>query len=348
MSEKEVLKGLEKISQAVGDSPDMVQGGGGNTSAKIDDQVLAIKASGFKLTQITEDDGFVKVNYRNLLDYYDNVDTSENKDFEEESTEVVMNNVVSEEKLKPSIETGFHSLLKKYVIHTHSVYANIICCSENGEELMEDIFSDENYKPLWVRYTHPGFDLTLEMKKRVDQYVYQEGGIPEVIFLENHGLIVNKDDAEDCIDFNTEVNNKIKTFFNITENYPETGIEKLDDGRYKTKTEYLIDFFKDSNISLDYFDNILYPDQLVYLEDSISIDENESKTSINTDTGEVNFNADYNEALTIDETLTAYVYIMNKIKENNIKLQTMTQKYIDLIKNMQGEKHRKKVMKEMK
>ena len=57
---------LEKISQIIGNLPQYVQGGGGNTSVKINDELMAVKASGYKLKQITTSEGFVVINYKNI------------------------------------------------------------------------------------------------------------------------------------------------------------------------------------------------------------------------------------------------------------------------------------------
>ncbi|MFW6007301.1 MAG: class II aldolase/adducin family protein [Bacillota bacterium] len=347
MEEKEVLKGLEKISQKTGACPDMVQGGGGNTSAKLNERIMAIKASGYKLSQITVDNGYVKVNYKNLLDYFENVDTSEDKDFEKECSEIALKNVVSEEKLKPSVETGFHSLLKRYVLHSHSVYANIINCVENGEEVIKDIFAGEKYNPLPVRYTHPGFDLTLEMKRKIEKFKDQYEIEPEVIFLENHGLIITHDKGDSALAINEEVNSKIKDYLGIKESYPEVGVEKIDIETYHSTTEYLQNYFQNSNIDQEFFNDILYPDQIVYLEDSVSINGKDSRINIDTDTGEIVYKAKYNEAKTIDETLTSFIYIRDYIEDSDLTLKTMPQKYIDLIKVMRAESHRKKVMRDM-
>ena len=77
----EQLKDLEKISQAVGNSPDLVQGGGGNTSVKLDDTKMAVKASGFKLKEITPNEGYVVVDYQKIRQYHQQADLSENRDF---------------------------------------------------------------------------------------------------------------------------------------------------------------------------------------------------------------------------------------------------------------------------
>ena len=117
-----ILNELEKISQAVGNSPDLVQGGGGNTSVKLSDTLMAVKASGYQLKQITPKEGFVVVNYKNIKDYYETVDVSSGNDFEKEGIDFVTNNIVEMEglkKVRPSVEAGFSFLIKE-ICHSHA------------------------------------------------------------------------------------------------------------------------------------------------------------------------------------------------------------------------------------
>ena len=69
---KEEVKNLVNISRKIGSYPEFVQGGGGNTSVKIDGNLMAIKASGYLLKNMTEDDGFAFVNYRDIDDHIEN------------------------------------------------------------------------------------------------------------------------------------------------------------------------------------------------------------------------------------------------------------------------------------
>ena len=55
----EQLKELVLISRSAGSRSDYVQGGGGNTSVKLDDNLMAVKASGFMLKDISQNEGFV-------------------------------------------------------------------------------------------------------------------------------------------------------------------------------------------------------------------------------------------------------------------------------------------------
>ena len=346
------LKQLEYISKAVGNLPEYVQGGGGNTSVKLNDELMAVKASGFKLKHITPSEGYVVINYKNIKNYYENVDLSADTDFEKESVDFAKANVVSFEGLKvlrPSVEAGFHSIMKKYVVHTHPVYANIICCSENGLDLVKKIFRDKVYKCIWIPYINPGFCLTLKIKDEIEKCIKNTGAYPEVIFMENHGLVVTTDICERSIELHSEVNNAIKEYLNITHTFPEISLEEIDNSVCKSNTKYLIDFFKRSKIDSGYFNRIsLYPDQLVYLNKNISIDGAENKLNVNTSTGELVYKTNFFEALTIEETLLGYLYVVNGIEKSGLKLKTMSEKDIDFINNWESEAYRKSLVKDLR
>jgi ribulose-5-phosphate 4-epimerase/fuculose-1-phosphate aldolase len=345
----ERLKELEKISQAVGNSPDLVQGGGGNTSVKLNDKLMAVKASGFKLNQITAKDGFVVVDYKAIKGYYENVDLNLETDYEKDSVEFAKKSIVKIEGLKelrPSVEAGFHSILKTYVIHTHAVYANILCCSKNGQELVQKIFSGKEYAFLWVPHINPGFSLTLKIQEGIRECIENCGKFPQVIFMENHGLIVNSDNCQKCIDLHSEVNESIKTYLGIKEQYPAIELKEIDEKTLISNTKYITDFFKGNKINNSYFDEVaLYPDQLVYLNGAVSVDKGGNKLNINTKTGELVYKTHYQEALTIEETLLAYLYVINKIKEWGLPLKTMNEGEKDFINNWESEKYRKSLLK---
>ncbi|NLX76873.1 MAG: class II aldolase [Clostridiaceae bacterium] len=345
----EQLKDLERISQAAGRSPDLVQGGGGNTSVKLDDSLMAVKASGYKLSDITTTDGYVVVNYKNIRDYHERVDLSKDTDYEKESGEFVRSNVVPMEGLKPlrpSVEAGFHSVLLKNVIHTHPVYSNIICCCENGRELVDEIFRDKEYGYIWIPYINPGFMLTLAIMKEVSNHISEKVSFPKVIFMENHGLVVTADTASECIGLHEEVLQTIRDYFNITGPYPEVAVEPLQDGTFRSKTPYLKEYFKERELSVSFFENtVLYPDQMVYLGGNISVNGSDNKLNINTETGEIIYRTNEKEALTMEETLMGFIYVVENIRKNNLKIKTMSSSETDFIKNWESEKYRKSLLK---
>ncbi|MDD4297449.1 MAG: class II aldolase/adducin family protein [Ruminiclostridium sp.] len=344
----EQLKELELISRVAGGRPDYVQGGGGNTSVKLDNNLMAVKASGFKLKDISQNKGYVVVNYKNIKEHNKQIDITNSCDFEKESSEFIQSNVVPMKGLKPlrpSVEAGFHSILRKYVIHTHPVYSNIICCSEEGRDLVDKIFNKKNYGTVWLPYINPGFSLMLLMKKEVSRHVEEHGYSPSVIFLENHGLVVTADTVFDCIDLHEEVNASIRSYLNITEDYPFSGVEASCDGGYISKSEYLKDYFKGREITNSFFDdNILYPDQLVYMNGNISVNGTENRLNINTDTGKIHYKTNEKEALTIEEILTSFVYVIENIKRNGFKLKAINNKGANFVRNRESEKYRKSLL----
>jgi len=346
---KDALIKLEAISKAVGNRPDYIQGGGGNTSVKLNDELMAIKASGYRLSQITPEDGFVVLNYKNIKNYYENIDINPGIDYEKESSNFIRGNIFRMEgmkELRPSVEAGFHSVLKNCVIHSHSVYSNIICCSKNGAELADRIFAPTGYAYLWIPYVRPGFNLTLKIMDGIERCIGKGGRFPDFVLMENHGLIVCSEEYKACIELHTRVNALIRKFLGINESYPEIRLNKIDETVFMSDTRYLVDFFKESLINTEYFyEVVLYPDQIVYLNDNISINGPDNKLNINTSTGEIIYNAGYQEALALEEVLLAYIYIVNMVKENGFELKTMPAGEIDFIKNWEGEKYRKSLLK---
>jgi len=342
------LKGLEEISQAVGSRSDYVQGGGGNTSVKIDDRHMAVKASGYKLSDVTAGNGFVVVNYKNIKQYHENVDLSEDRDYEKESGDYVRANIVQIEGMKalrPSVEAAFHSLLQKYVIHTHPVYANLLCCSTEGRTIAEAVFRDAEYGFVWIPYINPGFMLSIAMQEEIKRYVRMHDSFPQVIFLENHGLVVTSETVSECIKLHDLVNNTILRYFRIDEEYPPVGIMPRGDGTFISKTDYLKDYFKHNQVSAELFEeNVLYPDQLVYLNGNISINDKTNKLSINTNTGEIEYRTNEKEAYTMEEILTAFVFILENARINKLKIKALNKNQTDFISNWESEKYRKSIL----
>ena len=347
----ETLKNLEFISKEAGLPIEYTQGGGGNTSAKLNNELMAVKASGFKLKQITPTEGYVVVNYKKILEYYNQVDLSQDRDYEKESSEFVKANIVEMEGLKtlrPSVEAGFHSLLMKYVAHTHPVYANIISCTHNGKAVMEEIFCNESFDAVWIPYINPGFSLTVRIKEALENHREKTGKFPQIIVMENHGLVATADDAKECVELHNRANDLIKKYFKINEPYPQMLLSRLEENKYASETGYLKDYFKGKAIDNDFFDQIvLYPDQLVYLNGSLSVNEMDNKLNINTETGEIVYLTNESEAQTMEETLLAYVYVIDHIQKLGLPQKSMNETEISFIANWESEAYRKSLVKSL-
>lgn len=338
-----IIKELVEISQYAGNRADYTQGGGGNTSVKNDQNgMMIIKASGYRLVDITENNAFVAVDQKMIKNYYDNVDLSVEKDYEKESAEISKSSVVTINgmpTLRPSVEVGFHALLKKYVIHTHSVYANLITCSMEGEELAEKLFKDKDYGFIFLPYINPGFELSLAMKNKINEYIAQTGKYPEVIFMKNHGLVVNGDYIDRVKYVNTDVNETIRNYFDLPDNFREVKLTETPTG-FCSDTPIVKLFVAENELNKDLLDSMpLYPDQLVYLNNILAF----SPDTLVVNKGKVYYNCDIKKATTLEETLAAYLFVITNVKKAGLKLSTMNEKEVYFINNWEAEKYRRSV-----
>lgn len=315
---KDGLKKIIDISRDIGQCPDLVQGAGGNFSIKIDDRKMLIKASGFRFSEVSENNGLVAIDYDKLSKYYNALDFSS---VSESDSANFINSCVLEkigsENLKPSIEAGFHALLGKYVIHTHSVYANIIACVSDGESLLGKIFQDSGVDIIWLPYNSPGLHSVLCVKKGIDKYKNKYNKSPEAILIQNHGVIVSGDNIKRVYELHKNIQEIIKQHLNLKP-FPEDRADYLKK-IIKLNKDFIENFSK----------NILFPDQAVFCN---SIGE---KISINEKT---------REALAIEENLMAWAYIVDCAKKCRLILNPLSQDNINYINNMESEKYRQKLM----
>lgn len=222
------LKSLIKISHAIGEETSYIQGGGGNTAVKLDDNQMIIKASGSFLKKMNNKKGYCIVDYKAIRNYLLDPDKDENV-----FTQTIQSFILKK-KDRPSIETGFHAQLGKFTIHTHSIYANLLTCSQEGKNIVKKLFKEA----LWINYFTPGRKLTLAIKKALNSYNKNA----KVIFLQNHGIIVVGNNASDVLFLHENINQKIMNYFGI---HPVI----------YSKKNYNMDFVRR---------NIIFPDQIVY------------------------------------------------------------------------------------
>lgn len=174
-----------ELSHYAGTRWDLVQAGGGNTSVKIDN-VMYIKASGYLLSEISENYGIAKVDLNKINQISKNpnvINAIDKKSRELISSELVRKATISFDN-KPSIETLLHSLLDKFVLHTHSLVSNIFLVQKDWEEKLKQFFPNA----IFVNYQTPGIDLAIELEKKILDF--KENGT-KIIFLQNHGIILS-------------------------------------------------------------------------------------------------------------------------------------------------------------
>jgi rhamnose utilization protein RhaD (predicted bifunctional aldolase and dehydrogenase) len=97
---------------------------------------------------------------------------------------------------KPSVESGFHSLLDRFVIHLHPAAVLAYACCKDGEQKIKRLFRDEGLPVLWAPYADPGYMLAKKIEKFMSTYKSKYGKGPAVLILQNHGLVVTAKNAE--------------------------------------------------------------------------------------------------------------------------------------------------------
>ena len=318
-----------------------IQGGGGNTSVKITDTQMAVKASGCKLSDMAELEGYVVVDYKKIRDHFNAADCDA-EDFEATSSQALQASMIEVEGLKilrPSVEAGFHSLLKKHVIHTHSVYANILCCCKEGKDIASKLFANHSY--LWLPYVNPGAVLTSVVAKAIQNH----GSVPEIIFMENHGLIVTADGSKEAIALHEMVNNAIRVELGLTGDFPEVSVRAIDNTRVASDSAYVKDFFSQTGQSLEMIrELVLYPDQLVYLNNSI-YKKDKSPSDLVLEGNQLTYKISEKQAKVNEETLVAYLYVIQSIEEKGLTLVSMSLEQQAFILGWESEAYRKSMLK---
>lgn len=199
-----------KISRYAGMRNDLAQAGGGNTSVKVDDHIMLVKSSGCQLADVDEQTGYSKVNYRKIVDYF------------EEHVEMCEENVLTEEVGKrlleevhieggrASIETFLHAVTGRYTLHSHPTLVNILTARAGGMEILRTLFPEAVFVP----YRKPGAALA-ETYYKVYHRQQEQGADGTIVFLANHGLVVSGDDADTVIGRTEQVLHTIAAYLDI-------------------------------------------------------------------------------------------------------------------------------------
>lgn len=172
---------------------DLIQTNGGNISIK-EANTIIIKKSGFKLIETELNKGYVLCDINKIKKKIELHDENINECI-----------IEGEKDATPSIETFFHLLPKKYIVHLHPTYLLYYLSLFNWVEEIDNIgFS---FKYIYVNYHKPGLELSNMI---LNKYKNEN-----VIFLQNHGLILCDDSIDNLFNHIYEVNKKLETKLNI-------------------------------------------------------------------------------------------------------------------------------------
>ncbi len=342
------LNAFARMSQAAGSRADYVQGGGGNTSVKLEGGLMAVKASGYCLSDLRPDRAYAVLDYEALRRFYNEHEPGDLSDVEQAGAACAKANtkqIGGLEPLRPSVEAGFHSILGTYVLHTHSVYANLAVCSTACREIASLAFAAAGYRWGWVAYTDPGAQLTFAIRDELRRVQAETGEVPAVILMQNHGIIVHAETASQCLAIHTDANERLARFFGLTgTSFPAVRLRELAAGFYCADVPYLKEQLTNCAYTKELMEQPLYPDQLVFLSGTFDLDANDlpaGKAVASTKTGELLMHLPERQARALVETLTAVFFVMEHVKAAGYPLSTMGEAAKAFISNWESEKYRK-------
>jgi len=196
----EALAELVQVSRLVGEDGSLVLGGSGNTSVKTPDgKFMYIKASGVALKDMTVSSGWRKLAVKPVLDILDDKALAA-LDAERRQLRVT-NRLISaacdpfDKGIRPSMESCFHALLGRCVIHLHPVAVLAYACARDGRKVLEELLAGHSISWAWVPYADPGYGLARKIKKVVAVYRDRNDMYPMVLVLQNHGCVVSANRA---------------------------------------------------------------------------------------------------------------------------------------------------------
>ena len=197
----DALNDLIRISAAVGADPSLVLGNFGNTSVKTDDNKwMYIKTSGTALTEVSDEQGWRRVRVADVLNLLSDKQLPR---MDEARRAVHLDAALllacdddQPADCKPSVETFFHALLDKVVVHLHPEAVLSAACSKDGPQLTATLFARGKYPPLWLPYKGLGYPCARTIRTLAARYESEHGRRPEVLIMQNHGLIVSAGSTE--------------------------------------------------------------------------------------------------------------------------------------------------------
>lgn len=320
---------LVRMSRAVGARVDYCQGASGNTSVKIDGTRMAVKSSGGRLREMTEQDGYSLVDWYRLKQFYADADgggAERARSFEASC----LLHPIGFPSDEPSVELGLHAILKPFVIHTHAVYANLLCCSEEGPALCEEIFGTAAFGALFVPESKPGYALTVAAGRALHARAAQ-GRPAQALFLQNHGLVVHADTAAVALELHQTVNDQIMKRFGIAIGQLTSDLEELAEDCYESHSPLVSEGIRSGAFSVEALTALpLFPEQVIYLNNLAGGD------AVRILGGNLVVRAPLEVARAVDETALAWLFVTAKMRDLGLTPRPMDGEEVQYLKDWQA------------
>lgn len=164
----------------------------GNTSERLHDGRIVVKTSGSNMATITKED-FVVVDVEPLVELMTSPGASQ-----ADLTQALDAGEHKEFRRRGSIETLIHVGVQaiqptRFVAHTHpTAVVSLLASIHAATAFEESVYSDEAVvlgKTLFVPYAEPGIDLGRLFFSRLREYADENGMLPSLVLLGNHGIV---------------------------------------------------------------------------------------------------------------------------------------------------------------
>ncbi len=326
-----LIHNLVDLSNKWGRMPNHIQGAGGNFSIKAGNDLI-IKASGFFLSEVSENQGLAKVDIQKMSSGLKNIESlslsAKAKEEALSKLNIEASLPMNETLARPSMETAFHALFQnKVVMHTHSVAAMVLACRKNASEFAKSILSDAPIATEFVPYGNPGFGLYEKLK----QAFQNSEAIPKAYILESHGILVHGESVQEAETHYSAITNYLEKALELT-SFPtyqlipnEENLEIEGDIAFQVLIPYMLNLNGDTCIC---------PDQSIILKGK------EGRLTINNG-GRVNILAKERAAVAIAEISIACSYVLHIYEKQGVEPNFLTPNAIDLLHGMSSEKFRK-------
>lgn len=216
------LRELTAMSNRYGADARYVLAGGGNTSCK-EDGVLYVKGSGTSLQDILPEQ-FVAMDLERLTGMLRK--EYPQGDGEREAAalaDMMAARLPGEERKRPSVEAVLHAIFpQKYVLHTHPALVNGLSCGGDGAQICRELFGNT---VVWVPLTKPGYVLARACADAFAAHEREYGVFPRTAILQNHGVFVAGDTAQDVDSLMAGVMERLERRL---KEQPETGGSAID------------------------------------------------------------------------------------------------------------------------
>lgn len=326
---QEIIDDIQLITAPFANTWEHVQGPGGNTSVKNQD-IMLIKASGFTFKDLINGIGLTWVDNNQVIQ---NLSTSCNDGSLECPPAKVIKSIP--EGLRPSMEFEFHAALGKYVLHTHSIYVNVITCCVECPDLLKTIFWDIPY--VLVPYIMPGHPLASYIYKMV-----ASGEKAQIYFLKNHGVIVHAETVDEVLSIYNLIQQRIIDFLKLS--------MVMEDHSENTNLESKQVLFEEISNGIDQMkiedvrDHILVPDQSIFFRNKIAATDTSASVYFDLKNKEIVINGSPKFMEAAESMLKMIYYILSNHSRLALTSEFISKKELDILHGLSSEKYRVSIL----